>query len=68
MGLWSRQRIKGAADLIDAIDRMLNPNRPEGKCWKCGEPGRFRGYGAATPVYCDACDAAERARRAERGF
>lgn len=32
-------------------------------CWKCQAPeGRFRSYGAATPVYCDKCEAEERAK------
>lgn len=27
-------------------------------CWECKAPeGKFRSYGAATPVYCDACEA-----------
>lgn len=27
-------------------------------CWECKAPdGKFRCYGAATPVYCDACEA-----------
>lgn len=29
-----------------------------GPCWECKAPeGKFRNYGAATPVYCDACEA-----------
>ena len=55
---WWRQRIAGAADLIGAIDKMLNPGRPDGACWTCKDPsGRFRYRGAATPVWCDACNA-----------
>ena len=57
-GQWWRARVTGAADVIGAIDRALNPDRPDGACWKCGQPGRFRPRGAATPVYCDACAAA----------
>jgi hypothetical protein len=31
-------------------------------CWTCDSPhGRFRSYGASTPVYCDACDQEHRA-------
>lgn len=33
-------------------------------CWECKAPeGKFRSYGAATPVYCDACEARIRADR-----
>jgi len=36
-------------------------------CWKCKSPdGRFRSYGAATPVYCDPCEVI--ARRKSRGL
>lgn len=58
--VWWRRRVPGAADLITWINRKLDP-QPDGPCWKCGAPGRFRAYGAATPVYCDDCEAACRA-------
>ncbi len=36
-------------------------------CWDCGNPeGRFRPYGAATPVYCDTCHATHQAKETER--
>ena len=55
-GEWWRQRIAGAADVVAAIDRLLNPGRPDGACWKCQSPyGRFRNRGAAAPVWCDKC-------------
>ncbi len=57
LGQWWRTKVTGAADVIGAIDRALNPDRPDGPCWRCGQPGRFRRHGAATPVYCDACAA-----------
>jgi len=53
--IWHRRAVSGAADFLTALDRKLNPARPDGACWKCGRPGRFRNYGAATPVYCDDC-------------
>ena len=56
-GNWWRRKVTGAADVIGAIDSALNSGRPDGACWKCGAPGRFRNHGAATPVYCDACNA-----------
>jgi len=58
-GQWWRNRVTGAADLLARIDRLLNPNRPDGACWKCGAPGRFRNRGAAAPVLCDRCAAEE---------
>jgi len=55
-GLWWRRRVAGAADFLAALDRALNPGRPDGACWDCGNPqGLFRPFGAATPVYCDEC-------------
>jgi hypothetical protein len=51
--LWWRRRVTGAADAIDAIRRELHKGEPDGACWKCGKPGRFRNRGAATPVLCD---------------
>jgi hypothetical protein len=58
-GHWWRSRVEGAADFLAALDRALNPGRPDGACWRCSSPqGFFRPQGAATPVYCDACYAA----------
>jgi hypothetical protein len=55
-GCWWRRRIQGAADFLAALDRRLNPGRPDGACWSCkGPQGFFRPQGAATPVYCDQC-------------
>jgi len=63
-GLWWRRRICGAADFLGALDRALNPGRPDGACWVCESPnGFFRAEGAATPVRCDACEAAIIAKR-----
>src|SRR5262249_19998081 len=63
-GLWWRRRISGAADFLGALDRALNPGRPDGACWVCRSPdGFFRSEGPATPVRCDACQAALIARR-----
>ena len=64
-GIWYRRRVKGFADLVGALDRMLNPGRPDGNCWICGSPeGRFRPRGAAAPVWCDACNAKQREQEA----
>jgi hypothetical protein len=53
---WWRAKVHGAADVIGAIERAMRPaNEPDGPCWTCGLPGRFRHYGAATPVLCDRC-------------
>ena len=58
-GFWWRRGCKGGADFVAALDRKLNPGRPDGACWRCQSPqGFFRPQGAATPVYCDACHAA----------
>jgi hypothetical protein len=58
-GEWWRVRVPGAADFLAALDRAVNPRRPDGACWRCQSPeGYFRPRGAATPVYCDACHAA----------
>jgi len=55
-GFWWRRQVKGFADFLAALDRALNPGRPDGACWLCKAPeGFFRPQGAATPVYCDAC-------------
>jgi hypothetical protein len=57
-GHWWRRGYQGAADFLAALDRRMNPGRPDGPCWECGAPeGFFRPQGAATPVYCDACHA-----------
>ncbi|MBM3289652.1 MAG: hypothetical protein FJY92_05825 [Candidatus Hydrogenedentes bacterium] len=56
---WHRRSVTGAADFLGALDRALNPDRPDGACWQCGKPGRFRQYGAATPVLCDHCAASQ---------
>ena len=54
---WWRRRVPGAADMIGALQKIIGPKRPDGTCWRCkGPDGYFRGYGAATPVYCDACE------------
>lgn len=55
-GEWWRPRVAEAADFLAALDRAVNPGRPDGACWACKSPaGYFRRQGAATPVYCDAC-------------
>src|SRR5215831_8678402 len=55
-GCWWRRGVKGAADFLAALDRALNPGRPDGNCWRCQSPeGFFRRSGAATPVYCESC-------------
>jgi hypothetical protein len=69
-GFWWRRGCKGAADFIAALDRKMNPGRPDGACWRCQSPqGFFRPHGAATPVYCDVCHATlqENLAKAERG-
>ncbi|OAI40552.1 hypothetical protein AYO40_04685 [Planctomycetaceae bacterium SCGC AG-212-D15] len=56
VGQWWRTRVGGAADFLAALDKVLNPGRPDGACWRCNSPnGFFRRQGAATPVYCDSC-------------
>jgi hypothetical protein len=58
-GDWHRSRVAGAADFLAALDRVVNPRRPDGPCWRCQSPeGFFRPRGATTPVFCDACDKA----------
>ena len=61
---WWRKKISGSGDFITALEkqvqRIADPNRPDGDCWRCGKPGKFRNYGAATPVYCDDCEHARR--------
>ena len=55
-GFWWRARVRGAADFLAALDRRLNPGRPDGACWSCQAPeGFFRANGPATPVYRDGC-------------
>lgn len=72
---WWRRRVTGAADVLGAIQKELEPKRPDGRpvkadgqCWACGDPdGWRRNYGPATPVYCDRCEAESRALRAGGG-
>ena len=55
-GFWWRRQVKGAADFLAALERRLNPGKPDGACWRCRSPeGFFRPQGPATPVYCNAC-------------
>jgi hypothetical protein len=55
-GFWWRRRVEGVADFLAALDRRLNPGKPDGACWSCKNPnGFFRPQGAATPVYCNEC-------------
>ena len=57
-GFWWRRRVEGFADFLRALERLIDPNKPDGTCWDCNSPdGFFRPCGAATPVYCDACHA-----------
>jgi len=60
---WWRNRVSGAADVINALQRMINPPAFDGACWECGQPGKFRNLGAAAPVWCDSCNAAHMAKR-----
>jgi hypothetical protein len=63
-GHWWRRRISDAAEFLWALDRALNPGRPDGACWVCKSPnGFFRSEGPATPVRCYACQAAALAKR-----
>jgi hypothetical protein len=58
-GEWYRRSARGAADMLARLDRILEPGKPDGACWKCNNPrGFFRPHGPFTPVYCDACHAA----------
>jgi hypothetical protein len=53
---WWRREITGAADFLIALDKAMNPIRPDGPCWSCKDPnGFFRNYGPATPVLCEEC-------------
>ena len=67
-GVWWRTKVAGSADFIGALERRLNPGRPDGQCWVCRTaPGFFRQEGPATPVRCNECQAAiEQQRAAER--
>jgi hypothetical protein len=57
-GFWWRKGCSGAADFLAALDRKLNPDRPDGACWDCKAPGGFfRPSGPFAPVLCDACHA-----------
>jgi hypothetical protein len=60
-GFWWRRKIEGFADIVGALERLIEPRKPDGACWDCQSPdGFFRSQGAATPVYCDACFAKRR--------
>ncbi len=63
---WWRNIYSGAADFIAYLHKTLEPNKPDGKCWGCDEPGWFRNHGAATPVYCDSCNEAFKNKREAR--
>lgn len=52
---WYRRKVTGSADILGALDKMINPREFDGDCWECGKPGKFRAFGAATPVLCDEC-------------
>jgi len=57
-GLWWRRKVIGAAEVIAGLRRLIEPRKPDGACWMCGNPdGYFRNEGAATPVRCDECQA-----------
>lgn len=57
----SSQRESPAAEEMRAASAIVAP------CWKCKDPnGRFRNFGAATPVYCDGCY--QREDRKRRGL
>ena len=58
---WSKQT--GARHHTCPASRPENQTAP---CWDCKAPGKFRGWGASTPVYCDACDARHLAARESR--
>src|SRR5262245_46392680 len=64
-GEWWRSRVAGAADFLAALDRLVNPGKPDGPCWVCQSPvGIFRNEGPAAPVRCNACQAAVMQQRA----
>jgi hypothetical protein len=54
-GEWQARCSNGAADFLAWLDHAMNPGKPDGACWTCGKPGRFRPEGASTPVRCDDC-------------
>ena len=41
------------ADFVGWLDKQFNPERPDGDCWVCKQPGKLRSFGAATPVLCE---------------
>jgi hypothetical protein len=57
-GAWYCRRVRDG--FMPALERACNPDKPDGDCWTCGKPGRFRHEGAATPVRCDECHAMAR--------
>lgn len=64
---WFRGRVSGAADFLTALEKLIEPGKPDGDCWTCKDPnGFFRPYGASTPVYCDTCYANDRQHRDEQ--
>jgi hypothetical protein len=71
-GFWWRRRVTGAADVLDALRRLIGPRKPDGACWHCQSPeGYFRNHGAATPVHCERCHAelvAPAADRSDRDY
>ena len=63
-GEWWRLRVAGAADFLVALDRLVEPGKPDGPCWVCQSPeGLFRNEGPAAPVRCHACQAAVTIKR-----
>jgi hypothetical protein len=63
-GYWWKRGSTDAADLIGAIQTMLDREagirRPDGPCWKCKDrEGFLRNRGAAAPVLCDSCNQAD---------
>jgi len=54
-GEWQAHCWNGAAAFLAWLDRQMNPGKPDGACWVCGKPGRFRPHGASTPIRCDEC-------------
>lgn len=52
---------RGHAEHAHHTATATTPGAVVAPCWLCKDPnGRFRNYGAATPVYCDACHEKER--------
>jgi len=67
-GYWWRRRIADSADFLTALERRLNPDKPDGACWECKAPkGFFRPHGPFAPVLCDACHAKRQERPAPMG-